>query len=158
MWIFKIQSRKNKKYNKKWDQILTLYGCHCVAFLQHSTAAFGRTYAARHLQDNNIFTITCHENTERKPRPLHPRKELRYPLHGPLSRCGWLRKISPPPGFKPQNVQPVASRYTDWANPVSLYIWVEMKTRAQRYSEASVTIYQTTRYQNSEDLKSCLFF
>jgi rRNA maturation protein Nop10 len=48
----------------------------------------------------------------------------RYPLHGTLSRCGWLRKISSPPGFEPQNVQPVASRYTDWANPVCVCVCV----------------------------------
>ena len=30
-------------------------------------------------------------------------------------RPGHVRKISPPPGFDPRTVQPVASRYTDWA-------------------------------------------
>ena len=25
------------------------------------------------------------------------------------------RKISPPPGFEPRTIQPIASRYTDWA-------------------------------------------
>jgi len=29
-----------------------------------------------------------------------------------LDKCG---KISPPPGFDPRTVQPVASRYTDYA-------------------------------------------
>ena len=33
-------------------------------------------------------------------------------LGGPQARSGQVRKISPPPGFDPQNVQPVASRYT----------------------------------------------
>ena len=28
-------------------------------------------------------------------------------------RSGSVRKISPPPGFSPRTVQPVASRYTD---------------------------------------------
>jgi hypothetical protein len=28
-----------------------------------------------------------------------------------------VRKISPPPGFDPRTIQPVASRYTDWAIP-----------------------------------------
>jgi len=41
----------------------------------------------------------------------------RYPLYrrqgGPQERSGRKRKISPPPGFDPQTVQPVASRYTD---------------------------------------------
>jgi hypothetical protein len=30
---------------------------------------------------------------------------------------GRVRKISPPPGFDPRTVQPVASRYTDWDIP-----------------------------------------
>jgi hypothetical protein len=32
---------------------------------------------------------------------------------GPQGRSGQVRKISPPPGFDPRTVQPVASRYTD---------------------------------------------
>ena len=39
-----------------------------------------------------------------------------YPLYrrlgGPQDRSGQVRKISPPPGFDPRNVQPVASSYT----------------------------------------------
>jgi hypothetical protein len=52
------------------------------------------------------------------PAALHPGM-TRYPLYkrlgGPQGRSGRLRKISPPPGFDPRTVQPVASRYTDWA-------------------------------------------
>jgi hypothetical protein len=33
----------------------------------------------------------------------------------PRGRSGRVLKISPPPGFDPRTVQPVASRYTDWA-------------------------------------------
>ena len=51
------------------------------------------------------------------PATLLPRQETRYPLYrrlgGPQGRSGRLRKISPPPGFDPQTVQPVVSRYTD---------------------------------------------
>jgi hypothetical protein len=53
------------------------------------------------------------------PRPgrFTHRKESRYPLYrrlgGPQGRSGQVRKISPPQGFDPQIVQPVASRYTD---------------------------------------------
>ena len=47
--------------------------------------------------------------------------KTRYPLFGrlggPQARSGWVRKISPPPGFDPRSDQPVASRYTDWAIP-----------------------------------------
>ena len=46
-----------------------------------------------------------------------PRGKTRYPLYkrlgGSQGRCGWVRKISPPPGFDPRIVQPVASRYAD---------------------------------------------
>jgi hypothetical protein len=45
----------------------------------------------------------------------------RYPLYrrlgGPQSRYGNVRKISPPPGFEPRTVQPVASRYADCTIP-----------------------------------------
>ena len=47
-----------------------------------------------------------------------------YPLYrrlgGPQGRSGQVRKISPPPGFDPRTVQPVASRYTDYAIPAHL--------------------------------------
>jgi hypothetical protein len=47
--------------------------------------------------------------------------KTRYPLYsrlgGPQGRSGRLWKISPPPGFDPRTVQPVASHYTDWAIP-----------------------------------------
>ena len=43
-----------------------------------------------------------------------------YPLYrrlgGPQDQSGWAWKISPPPpppGFDPQTVQPIASRYTN---------------------------------------------
>jgi hypothetical protein len=45
--------------------------------------------------------------------------KTRYPLYrrlgGPQGRSGRTLKISPLPGFEPRTVQPVASRYTDWA-------------------------------------------
>jgi len=50
------------------------------------------------------------------PAALPPGK-TRYPLYRmlgrPQGRSGRARKISPPPGFDPRTVQPVASRYTD---------------------------------------------
>jgi hypothetical protein len=43
----------------------------------------------------------------------------RYPLYRRLGRpqglSGWVLKILPPPGFNPQTIQLVASRYTDYA-------------------------------------------
>jgi hypothetical protein len=52
------------------------------------------------------------------PATLPPRK-IQYPLYrrlgGPQGQSGQVQKISPPPGFDPWTVQPVASRYTSWA-------------------------------------------
>ena len=57
-------------------------------------------------------------SASRPGRSLLPGK-TRYPLYmrldGPQGRSGQVRKISPPPGFDPRTVQPVASHYTDWA-------------------------------------------
>jgi hypothetical protein len=54
-----------------------------------------------------------------RPGPSLPPGKTRYPLYrrlgGPQGRSGQVRKISPPPGFDPRTVQPVASRYTDYA-------------------------------------------
>jgi hypothetical protein len=44
-----------------------------------------------------------------------------YPLYrrlgGPQGRAGQVPKISPPPGFDPWTIQPVASHYTDYTIP-----------------------------------------
>jgi len=54
------------------------------------------------------------------PAGLPPGK-TRYPLYrrlgGPQCRSERVRKISPPTGFDPRTVHPVANRYTDCAVP-----------------------------------------
>jgi hypothetical protein len=54
------------------------------------------------------------------PAALPPGKTW-YPLYrwlgGPDNRSEQVRKISLPPGFDPRTVQPVVSRYTDYAIP-----------------------------------------
>jgi hypothetical protein len=61
------------------------------------------------------------------PAVLPPGK-TRYPLYrklgGSQNQSGQVLKISPPPGFNPRIVQPIASRYNDWAisAPVTIYI------------------------------------
>ena len=51
-----------------------------------------------------------------------PPGTIQYPLYrmlgGPLEQYGQVQKISPLLGFHPQTIQPVASRYTDYAIPV----------------------------------------
>jgi hypothetical protein len=58
------------------------------------------------------------------PGRFTPRKETRYPLYrrlgGPQGWSGRLRKILPPLGFDPRTIQPVVSRYTDYAIPVHI--------------------------------------
>ena len=56
--------------------------------------------------------------------------KTRYPLYmklgGLQGRFGRVQKISPPLGFDPRTVEPVASHYTDWATPThKLLLYVD---------------------------------
>jgi hypothetical protein len=55
------------------------------------------------------------------PAPLPPGM-TQYPLYsglgGPQGLSGRVQETSPTPGFNPQTVQSVTSRYADWAIPV----------------------------------------
>jgi hypothetical protein len=59
------------------------------------------------------------EGSASRPGRSLPPGKTRYPVYrrlgGPQGRSGQVRKISRPPGFDPRTVQPVASRYTDYA-------------------------------------------
>jgi hypothetical protein len=73
------------------------------------------------------FTSALNGGGWSTPRPgrFTPGKQTRYPLNrrlvGLQTRSGRVRKISPsPPGFAPRTVQPVASRYTDYAIPAHI--------------------------------------
>jgi hypothetical protein len=67
-----------------------------------------------------ISTLNGVGGQRHAPAALPPGK-IRYPLHRGLGRSqgrsGRVRKISPPPGFDPWTIQPVANRYADWAIP-----------------------------------------
>ena len=82
------------------------------------------------------------------PRPLYPRKETRYPLYirlgGPQGRSGGLRKISPAPGFDPRTVQPVASRYTDWAIPAPAHKSSKVGLECELWLAAKITLERQT--------------
>jgi hypothetical protein len=58
------------------------------------------------------------EGSASRPGRSLPPGKTRYPLYrrlrGPQGRSGQLREISPPPGFYPRTVQPIANRYTDY--------------------------------------------
>ena len=66
-----------------------------------------------------------------------PRGKTRYPLCrrlcGPQGRSGQVRIISPPPGFDPRTVQPVASRYTDYATRPTMTIQTSIHTHTDIY-------------------------
>ena len=49
--------------------------------------------------------------------PVKTRCPLYMRLGAYQGRSGRVRKVSPPPGFDPRTVQPVASLYFDWAVP-----------------------------------------
>jgi hypothetical protein len=52
------------------------------------------------------------------PAALHPGK-TRYPLYrwAPGAVCTGAENLDPPPGFDPRTVEPVSSRYIDYAVP-----------------------------------------
>ena len=74
--------------------------------------------------------------------PVKTRYTLYRRLGGPQGPSGRLWKISPPPGFDPRTVDPVASRYTDWAIPAAVCMMLlylisfRFKTLKQRYKLA----------------------
>ena len=75
---------------------------------------------------------------DHSPAGLPPGK-TRYPLYrrldGSESRSGRVWKISPLPVFDPPTVQPVASRYADWAIPA------HSKSRPSLYNAEKSTLH-----------------
>jgi len=67
-----------------------------------------------------------------------PGKEIRSPLYrklcGPPGRVWTGAENLAPPEFDPRTVQPVASRYTDWASPVHTHI-LQGKIKCRNYAE-----------------------
>ena len=81
------------------------------------------------------------------PRPLFTPGKTRYPLYrrlgGPQGWSGEVRKISPPLGLDPRTVQPVASRYTDYATRPTQWL----KPLVNYF--VSPLCHSTTEYYNS---------
>jgi hypothetical protein len=92
------------------------------------------------------------------PAALPPGK-TRYPLYrglgGPQGRSGRVWKISPPSGFDPRTVQPVANRYTDWAIPAHCVPYIAEYFRAFAgfsVHKASKPVYLTKSTQRNSHL------
>jgi hypothetical protein len=95
---------------------------HCLVCKIDPDLDFVRTLSSIH-----FFTFTvdgvCKKVKHSHYRPWKALRvqevETRYPLYrrvgGSQGCCGHERKISPPPGFDLWTVQPVVTRYTDWA-------------------------------------------
>jgi hypothetical protein len=98
------------------------------------------------------------------PRPLRPPGRTRYPLYmrlgGPQSRSGQVRKNSPPPGFDPRTVQPVASRYTVYDIPAPtcnlnfVYFNINLFLQEQR-GKRLITL--GTNHAARDKIFSCIF-
>jgi hypothetical protein len=68
-----------------------------------------------------------------------------------------LRKISPPSGFDPRTVQPVASRYTDYAIPAHKFLTVTNKNNNKLlHTVSDVCRYQTLTIQPVQAVPSLL--
>jgi hypothetical protein len=91
-----------------------------AAPLHAKKAMKGGSGIAVHLQASSTLV-----GGQRNAPALLPPRETRYPpnrrLVVPQGRSGWAHIISPPPGFKPRTVQPVASRNTAYATPAVYY-------------------------------------
>ena len=78
------------------------------------------------------------------PAALPPSK-TRYPLYRrlgrPQGRSGRVWKISPPPGFDPRTVQPVASRCTDWAIPTQFVLTIDFKCLWAEHWKKAMKLY-----------------
>jgi len=76
----------------------------------------GHESAEKKTKSSTLF-LTLAPDGVGSQRYVLPPPKARYPLRrklgGPQSQSGQLRKISPPPGFDPRTVRPVASCFTD---------------------------------------------
>ena len=92
------------------------------------------------------------EGSASRPGRSLPPGKTRYPLYrrlgGPQGQSGQVRKISPPPGFNHRTVQPVASRYTDYATlPTSTVI-----PCTNSHTKSCVTIVITCTFKRTFEL------
>jgi hypothetical protein len=116
----------------------SLHICKKCALVQALRLCIGST---AHTGSRGI-ALPFHDHSTRRgwgvsvtPRPLFtPRKRPGTRCMGgwvgprtSLDRCG---KSRPPLGFDSRTIQPIASRYTDWATQPTLHIWLYSKVTA----------------------------
>ena len=85
------------------------------------------------------------------PAALPPGKTW-YPLYRrlgvPHSPSGRVRIISAPPGFDPWTIQPIASRYTDWAIPAHLVIVSLYTKMCKKYLDVANICMASTEFSS----------
>ena len=90
-------------------------------------------------------------SASRPGRSLPPGK-IRYPLYrwlgGPQCRSGQVEKISPPAIFEPQTVQPVASRYTDYATGPTNYKFTNFDVLLTVHLSIFISVFNQLDAQN----------
>ena len=110
------------------------YTCHWIVY----NIGFTISQATRALRESRgidllyLLTLALEggEGSASRPGRTLPPGKTRYPLYrklgGPQGWSGQVRKISPPPGFDPQTVQPVGSRYTDYATRPTYILYISI--------------------------------
>ena len=83
-------------------------------------------------------------NGQRHAPAALPPGNTRYPLHrrlgGPHRRSGQMQKTSSSPGFDPRTIQPLASRYTDYAISSPTVVRSQSKIEANKLEDFSARI------------------
>jgi hypothetical protein len=91
----------------------------------HEVPEAEQMYSSTHPSTSALEEV----GSQRHPTAALPPGKTRYQsyrmLGGPQSRSGRVRKITLPPGFDHRIVQPVAIRYTDWANSANLSVMLK---------------------------------
>ena len=95
------------------------------------------------------------------PRPLYPRERPGTNCIGgwvgPQGRSGQVRKISPPPGFDPRTVQPVASRLyrLNYRGPRSPYLYKDNSLCIRGINSCILGSSQCSCLQSVREIQNC---
>jgi hypothetical protein len=123
-----------------------------------------RPGVAQRVGRSTCITLLFHDlGTRRRwgvsvtPRPLFILGKDPVPI---VQEAGWpqgrsrqVRMISPPPGFDPRTVQPVASRYTDYATrPARILEAIGLETKRKIWLVYCVALQYSDNFEAEENL------
>jgi len=122
------------------ESIVSIHHLVCITLCRWPSGMQARPYALTLSLTSALDGVgwSSHTSAAKSP-PHYPLGKTRYPLYrrlgGPQCRSGRLQEVSPPSGFDTRTVQPVASRYTDYAisTPVHyIYIYIYRVSQEER--------------------------